>query len=180
MVKVNLLPTKRRKKRPKPVTVSVAVMAITIAVTGVIMAYFFFVFSSELAAKRAEFASTEKKLAELKEKIAAVENLEKLNMDIQQKKDTIEQLRRYQSVPVRLLDEISKLLPKGVWLQTMAVSGESIDLEGYAFTNTQIVSYVDRLKHSPLFFDVYLQESKGTVIDNIPLYNFRLIFKIKT
>ncbi|MBM4136576.1 MAG: hypothetical protein FJ241_07065 [Nitrospira sp.] len=180
MIKINLLPiARKRRKKPKPVPSFIIIMTITTVVVAVIMAYLVFFFNSQLAAKKAQFAANERKIAELKEKIAAVENFEKLNKSIQQKKEIIEQLRKNQSIPVKLLDEISNLLPKGVWLQTMTVSGESIDVEGYAFTNSEIVSYVDNVKTSKVFFDVYLQESKNTVIENVSIYNFRLTFKMK-
>lgn len=180
MIKVNLLPIARKKrKKPKPIPSFVIIMTITTVVVAVIMAYLVFFFNSQLAAKKAQFAANERKIAELKEKIAAVENFENLNKSIQQKKNLIEQLRKNQSIPVKLLDEISNLLPKGVWLQTITVSGESIDVEGYAFTNSEIVSYVDNIKTSKLFFDIYLQESKSSVIENVSIYNFKLTFKMK-
>jgi Tfp pilus assembly protein PilN len=79
---------------------------------------------------------------------------------------------------VKLLDEISNLLPNGVWFQTMTVSGDNISIDGYGFTNTDIVSYVDNVKNSKIFTDVYLQESKSTELEKIPLYVFKLTFKI--
>jgi type IV pilus assembly protein PilN len=66
-----------------------------------------------------------------------------------------------------------------VWLQTMSVSGESINLEGYGFTNGDIVSYVDNIKHSPMFTEVYLQESKSVETEKTALYMFKLTCKLK-
>ncbi|MEW6214951.1 MAG: PilN domain-containing protein [Nitrospirota bacterium] len=179
MIKVNLLPVKKKRKKPKPIPSFVITMAIVTIVTGIIMAYLVFLFNSRLATKRAQLTANEKKIAGLREKITAVENFEQINVTIQQKKDIIEQLRKNQSVPVKLLDEINNLLPRGVWLQTMTVSGESIDIEGYAFTNSEVVSYVDNIKNSKMFAEAYLQESRSTTIENIPLYIFKLTFKMK-
>jgi type IV pilus assembly protein PilN len=143
------------------------------------MAYLFFFFNSRLSAKNAQFADNEKKIAELKEKIKAVESFEQLNKTFQQRNDIIELLSKSRSVPVKLLDEISNLLPNGIWFRTMTVSGENVSVDGYGFTNTDIVSYVDNVKNSKIFTDVYLQESKSTEIEKIPLYMFKLTFKIK-
>jgi type IV pilus assembly protein PilN len=82
-------------------------------------------------------------------------------------------------MPVRLLDEANNLLPSGVWLDKMAVSGENVSMEGYAFANSDIVTYINNIKNSQIFTEVYLQESKSTTIENTPLYMFKLIFKIK-
>jgi type IV pilus assembly protein PilN len=178
MIKVNLIPVKRRKKS-KPLPTFIITMVIVTIGVSIVMAYLFFFFNSRLSAKKAQFADNGKKIAELKEKIKAVESFEQLNKTFQQRNDIIEQLSKNRSVPVKLLDEISNLLPNGVWFQTMTVSGDNISIDGYAFTNTDIVSYVDNVKNSKIFTDVYLQESKSTEIEKIPLYVFKLTFKIK-
>lgn len=178
MIKVNLIPVKRKRK-PKPVPTFVITMVIVTIVTGIVMAYLAFFFNSRLSAKKAQFTANEKKIAELKERIKAVENFEQLNKTFQQRNDIIEQLGKNKSVPVKLLDEINNLLPSGVWLQTMTVSGENINIDGYGFTNPDIVSYIDNIKNSKIFTEVYLQESKSTTVENIPLYMFKLTFKLK-
>jgi type IV pilus assembly protein PilN len=178
MIKVNLLPTKRKKK-PKPIPPFIVTMVIITVVVFIVMANLVFFFSSSLSTKRNLFKANEKKIAELKQKIKEVENFEQLNKNIQQKNSIIEQLRKNQSIPVKLLDETSSLLPNGVWLNAMTVSGENVSMQGYAFANSDIVSYVDNMKNSQIFTEVYLQESKSIVIENTPLYMFKLTFKIK-
>src|SRR4030043_1999778 len=178
MIKVNLIPVKRKKKS-KPVPTFIITMVVMTIVVSIAMAYLVFFFNSRLSAKKALVADNEKKIAELKEKIKAVENFEQLNKTFQQKNDIIEQLSKSRSVPVKLLDEISNLLPNGIWFQTMTMFGDNVSIDGYGFTNTDIVSYVDNVKNSKIFTDVYLQESKSTEIEKIPLYVFKLTFKIK-
>ena len=178
MIKVNLLPVKRRKK-PKPIPAFVVTMILVTISVGIIMAYLVFFFNSRLEAKKVQFKDNEKKIAEMKEKIKAVENFEQVNKLFQQRTSIIEQLRKNQSIPVKLLDEISKLLPNGVWLQTMTMSGENINIDGYAFANSDVVSYVDNLKNSKIFTEIYLQESKSSTIEKIPVYMFKLTFKMK-
>lgn len=178
MIKVNLLPVKRKKK-PKPIPAFMVTMIVVTISVGIIMAYLVFFFNSRLEAKKVQFKDNEKKIAEIKEKIKAVENFEQVNKLFQQRTSIIEQLRKNQSIPVKLLDEISKLLPNGVWLQTMTMSGENITIDGYAFANSDVVSYVDNLKNSKTFTEIYLQESKSSTIEKIPVYMFKLIFKMK-
>ena len=84
---------------------------------------------------------TKQTIAELKEKIKAVEDFEKRNANFKERNDIIEQLSKNRSIPARLLDELSSLQPTGIWLQTLSVAGDSISLDGYGFTNTEIVTY---------------------------------------
>lgn len=178
MIKVNLLPVKRKKK-PKPLPSFLVISVIGTVCVCIILAYLSFFFSSRLSSKKAQFAANEKKIAELKEMIKAVEDFEKRNKTFKERNDIIEQLTKNKSLPVKILDEFSTLLPNGVWLQALSVSGGSINLEGYGFTNNDIVTYVDNIKKSPLFTEVYLQESKSVEAEKVAVYMFKLTCKLK-
>jgi type IV pilus assembly protein PilN len=178
MIKVNLLPGKR-KKRAKPLpTFLLSMIAVTVGAI-LIMTYLAFFFSSRLSARKEQFAKNERQIAELKEKIKAVEDFEQRNKIFKQRNEIMEQLSKNKSMPVKILDEISSLLPTGVWLHGMSVSGDTINLDGTGFTNPEIVSFIDNIKNSKMFTEVYLQESQSAEIEKIPLYKFKLTFKIK-
>jgi len=177
MIKVNLLPVKRKKKaKPLPAFL-LATIAVTVAAC-LIMGYLVFFITTRLSERKATFAKNETIIAELKEKIKAVEDFEKRNINFKERTDIIEQLSKNRSIPARLLDELSSLQPTGIWLQTLSVVGDSITLDGYGFTNTEIVTYVDNIKGSKLFTEVYLQESKSMESEKIPLYMFKLTLKL--
>ncbi|MEW6585613.1 MAG: PilN domain-containing protein [Nitrospirota bacterium] len=178
MIKVNLLPV-RRKKKAKPLPSFLIISVLCTVVVALLMAYLTFFFSSRLSAKKNKVAENDRTNAQLKEQIKAVEDFEKRNEDFRKRNDVFEQLNRNRSLPVRVLTEISSLLPTGIWLNVMTISGNSIGIDGYGFTNAEIVTYVDNLKKSPLFADVYLQESKSAEIEKMPLYAFKLNFNIK-
>ena len=179
MIRVNLLPVKRKKKAKPLPTFVIATVLITVLVICA-LAYLFYYYNSTLQATKDRFDSNTKKIAELKEKIKEVDNFEKLNKTIEDRTKIIEQLRKNQNIPVMMLDEISRSLPKGVWLSSMAVTGDgsSVNIEGYAFTNADVVAYVDNLKGSKLLTEIYLQESRQAEIEKIPLYQFRLTFRV--
>ena len=178
MIKVNLLPVKRKKKSKPLPSFLLATIAVTVAAC-LIMGYLVYFFTTRLSERKATFAKNETKIAELKEKIKAVEDFEKRNKNFKERNDIIEQLSKNRSVPARLLDELSSLQPAGIWLKTLSVTGDSISLDGYGFSNNEIVTYVDNIKGSKLFTEVYLQESKSAEYEKIALYMFKLTLKIK-
>ncbi len=153
-------------------------MVLIFIVSACILAYVFFYFNSELKATKGRFEANKTKIAQLKEKIKEVENFEKLNKTIDEKNRIIEQLRKNQNIPVMMLDEVSRNLPKGVWLSSMSLAASGGTLEGFGFTNSDVVAYVDNLKGSKTLTDIYLQETKQTEVDKIPLYRFKLTFKV--
>ena len=178
MIKVNLLPVKKRKKQ-KPLPTFLIAMVFATLVAGAILAYLVVFFSGRVSEKKAKVSDNEAKITELKLKIKDVEDFEKRNADFKKRKDIIEQLGKNKTLPVKILDEIDKLLPAGVWLTSMDVAGDKINLSCTAFTNSDVVNYVDNLKLSKLFTDVYLQESVQAQVSGYSVYNFRLTFKVK-
>lgn len=178
MIKINLLPTKRKKKAKPIPTFLLSTIAITVVVC-IILAILYSVFSSQVSEKQTEVKAKEIQLAALKEKIKDVEDFEKRNTIFEQRNAIIEQLSKNRAVPVKILNEISELLPAGVWINSMDVSGSNIKLGCTAFTNTDVVNYVNNLKKSKLFADVFLQESVETAGSGMTLYSFKLTFKVQ-
>ena len=179
MIKVNLIPAKKKRKQ-KPVPAFLIYGVLLTIMTGAILAYVLYFFSSRLADREAKVRENDTKIAELKEKIKAVEDFEKLNKTFQQRKDIIEELGRNKSRPVKILDEISSLLPVGVWMNSMDVKGSDINLGCTAFSNTDVVNYVNNLKSSKLFADVYLQESVQAKTAGASVYTFKVTLKVKS
>ncbi len=180
MIKVNLLPFKRKKKQ-KPLPAFLIASVLITVIICVIMAYLAFFYSTRLSDKKSQVAANEGKIAELKDQIKAVNNFEERNKMFKDRNDVIEQLGKNKSVPVKILSEVASLIPKGIWLQNMSVTGTSnISMDGYGFTNSEIVTYVENLKASPLFTEVYLQESISMEKEKISVYMFKLTCKTKT
>lgn len=180
MIKVNLLSATKKKKKQKPLPVFLIYTILLTVAVGAIFLYIAYHFSSAVSAKEAKVKENEKTIAALKEKIKAVEDFEKLNKTFLQRKDIIEELGRNKTLPVKILDEISAVLPPGVWLTSADVKGGDVSLSCFAFTNTDVVNYVNNLKNSKLFTDVYLQESVQSKAAGATVYSFKLTFKVKT
>jgi type IV pilus assembly protein PilN len=178
MIKVNLLPTKRKKKA-KPVPTFLVTGILLTLISGIVMAYLVFFFNSRLSDRKAQVEANEKTIAELKQQIKEVEDFERRNKTFQDRNAIIEQLSKNKSLPVKLLDEMSTVLPTGIWLTGMSVGAKDVNISGYGFTNDEIVTYVNNMKSSPLFTEVYLQESKSTEQNKVPLYFFRMTFKVQ-
>ena len=186
MIKVNLLPLKRKKKKAKPLQGFIVAMVLITVVSLVILSYAVYFFNSRLAARQARIVQNEKMIEELSKQIKAVENYEKLNSTYQKHKEIIEQLGKNKTLPVKVLDEVSSLLPVGVWLNSLDLKGRELNLSGTGFTNSDVVSYVNNLKAANIFSDVYLQESVQTQTAagsaktaGISTYGFKISFKVK-
>lgn len=178
MIRINLLPVEKKKKK-KPLPVFFISGIVVVLVTVAVLAYLFYYYNTTLEATTMKFRTNEQKIAELKKKINEVDNFEKLNKTVDERNKLIEQLRKNQNLPVMIIDEISKSVPSGVWMSAMTSTGNTVNIDGYAFTNSDVVVYINNLKAAALFSDISLQESKQTEIEKIPLYQFKLTFNVK-
>ncbi len=181
MIRINLFPAARKKKKTKMAVPQVPVipMVAVFTVTAIAVGYFWFTLENKVTTLKREKSAKEKTLAELKEKIKEVENFERDNKIYEERTNIIEKLRRAQSGPVHLLDELSSLIPERVWFLSMNESGGTVTIEGNSFSNSDIVTFVNNLKGSKYLSDVGLVESKQTTQEKIPVFHFKLTCKIK-
>jgi type IV pilus assembly protein PilN len=78
------------------------------------------------------------------------------------------------------LDNVSQSLePLKLWLMKMNVKGNSIELEGRALTNDDIVEFVNNLRRTDYFTIIRLQESRAAVDNKMNLYQFKLDLSMK-
>jgi type IV pilus assembly protein PilN len=177
MIRVNLLPIKRKKK-PKPVPtfiVAALFLALGAAILGVGASVFL---GSRIEALEQQKKANARKIAELDKKIAEVKGYEKLNRTFTQRKHIIEQLRHNQSLPARVLDEMAQRLSNGVWLTAARISGNKVNISGVGFSNADIVNYVQSMKDSALFTNVTLLESVKATLSGVAAYKFKMTFGI--
>lgn len=190
MIKINLLPEKKKKKArvaipkiaiPKITIPSVPTlpMAVVSVITLVVLGFLWFSIEKKISVRNAEKKTKEKTLSELKAKVKEVEYYERDNKNFEEKTNIIEQLRKAQSGPVRLLDEISTGIPERVWLSSLNESGGTINIEGLAFSNSDIVLFVNNLKDSKYLTDVFLIESRKTSQEKLSVFQFRMICKVR-
>ena len=106
-----------------------------------------------------------------------VKNVEEERKQVFEKIAVIEQLKKNQTGPVRLLDEVSRALPVGVNLIALSEKDGQVDIDGSAFTNNDIVRFVDNLKALPYFTDIFLMETKQVAIEGADMYRYKLQFK---
>jgi len=180
MIKINLLPTKR--KPPKKMTelqqqLILGVLLLTVSVGG--MAFFWIQWTARAAALQGEVNAAIAKAADQTKKLEKVANVEADRTKVLEKIGVIEQLKKNQSGPVKLLDKISRSLPKGLNLTALEEKAGQVSVDGTAFSNNEVVRFVDNLKNDRFFSEVLLLESRQSKVDNTDIYQYKLQFKFK-
>ncbi len=179
MIRINLLAEKKGKRRVKGPTGFFIAVAAAAASALLLMGFVTFLFKANVSQLRSRSESNKTTMASLSKKIAEIKKFEKLNKELEQRSTLIETLRKNQAIPVRILDEVSSVIPEGVWLNSLAYKENGVSMEGFAFTNIDIVSYIDNLKRLGSVSDVYLEESRESEVEKVKVYKFKLSFKVR-
>lgn len=87
----------------------------------------------------------------LNQVISEVRAFEARRTQLEQRVALIEELRRGQTAPVHILDQVSRSLPDMVWLTKMSQSNYDLTLEGNCLTLTSLSDFVGALEHSRYF-----------------------------
>ena len=177
MIRINLLPTHRKKAIILPP--SLIYGAIGSVVVLILLVGYTIHMNSKISSINQQVIAKQQRLNQMKARLKEVENYERDNAEFRKKTQIIEKLKSNQAVPLRLLDEVSEMLPKGVWLTLLEDKGGAVSIEGYAFSNSDLVTYIQNLKGSRYFENVELIESRQTDIEKFSVYKFKLTFRIK-
>lgn len=180
MIRINLLPEgrkKRKKKKPFPVAIVLCVVITLISLLGT--GGYIYHLSNKITDLNKEKETKTIELAKLKEQVKEVEGYEKENQLVLDKTKLIEQLKKNQKGPVRVLDELSRKLPKGVWFEILSEKSGTMTLKGNAFSTGSLVTFVQNLKSSQLIQEVNLEQSKQKDVSDVTVYEFSLSFKVK-
>lgn len=157
MIRINLLAVDReRTKRTAGVLIPAAqrvTVAASLILVGTALSVGWWFWSLHQASARVdqELLKGEREMQQLRSVLAQVQKFEASKAQLQQRVTLIEQLRRGQSGPVHILDEISKAVPERLWLTEMNQKGDDIVLAGLTTSLTGLSDFVANLEGSTWF-----------------------------
>ena len=149
MIRINLLGTERKQAKNAPAfdlgqRLTVACSLILVAsVVGI--GWWYWTLQNESARVDNEIAMKTAEAARLQSLLTEVQKFEAQRTQLQQRVQLIEQLRSGQSVPVQLLDHVSKSLPDMLWLTDMNQEGGSVTIQGRSTTLIALSDFVANL-----------------------------------
>ena len=157
MIRINLLAAEREKSKKKAVTLGTAGQKLTVGCSLILILAVLFIGWRYWALSRdsnqidAEFAAAQQETTRLHSVIQQVQQFEQRKAQLQQRVVLIEQLRKGQTGPVHMLDQISKALPPMVWLSELKQNGADVAIDGKSTTQTGVSEFVANLEASGYF-----------------------------
>jgi len=174
MIRINLLAVEReRTKRstliPAAHRVPIAASLILIA-TALVIGWWFWSLRQTSLGVDEQIARGEAETQQLRSVLAQVQKFEARKVQLQQRVTLIEQLRRGQTGPVHVLDEISKAVPERLWLTALSQKDAEFKIDGMTTSLQELSTFVANLEASRWFkkpvdiIDSQVQPGEGTEI----------------
>ena len=109
---------------------------------------------------QAQHEEADRELKRLEEITKKGDLYEKQRDLLKRKVDIILNLKKNQTVPVYILDQISKNLPDFLWLDSLSEKNYVVTINGKATTYTAVSNFYNNLDKSPYFDNVNLGQTK--------------------
>jgi type IV pilus assembly protein PilN len=154
MIRINLLGGERQvKKRAFSIDVAqratiLCSLLLTVTVAGI--GYWYYWLGQRSEQVDADIAAAQGEQTRLQAVMREVAAFDAQRTQLQQRVTLIEQLRSGQSIPVQLLDVVSKSLPDMLWLTDIDQKGNDVTIQGQSTTLISLSDFVGNLGTSPL------------------------------
>jgi type IV pilus assembly protein PilN len=155
MIRINLLSVERERTKKKSTfqtgqKVTVACSAV-LALAVVTIGWRYLSLNNESKQLDADISSSQGEASRLHAIILQVQEFEQRKAQLQQRVVLIEQLRKSQTGPVHMLDQISRSLPPSLWLTALKQDNESITIDGRCTSLTALSDFVANLEGTGYF-----------------------------
>lgn len=157
MIRINLLATERGRPRVKVALAPQAGQKITVACSLILLAaalgivWWFWTLRTESERLDQELAGAAQETVRLQSVLEQVQQFEARRALLEQRVSLIEELRRGQSWPVHLLDQISRSLPDRLWLTELRQKDAEITIDGRAVSLSALSDFIGNLEASGYF-----------------------------
>jgi type IV pilus assembly protein PilN len=155
MIRINLLAVERERTKKKSTfqtgqkvtIVCSAVLALAVLTIG----WRYLSLTNESKQLDIDIATSQQEASRLHAIILQVQEFEQRKAQLQQRVVLIEQLRKSQTGPVHMLDQISRSLPPSLWLTALKQDDTSITIDGRATSLTALSDFVANLESTGYF-----------------------------
>ena len=160
MIRINLLPFRAAKKREN-IKRQISIYVLTVVLVFGAMAYMFMDLNAELASAKDQEQRLRQELAAFELTLKKIGELEKKIKEVKKKLAVIKDLENKKTGPVHLLDEIALAVPKEkLWLNNLSESAGVLKLTGTAMDNETVALFMTNLERSEYIHSVELVSAK--------------------
>lgn len=177
MIPINLLPHReqRRAAQQKQFFIMAAGMAM-VGLGAIIMVHGYFAQRIDTQSSRNKYLTNE--IVALDKQIDEIKKLREQTQSLLARKQVVEALQANRTEAVRLLDQLVRQLPDGLYLKAIKQTNDIVNVQGYANSNARVSTLMRNLDASPWLEQPTLVEIKAVRLNDQPISEFSLNVKI--
>jgi len=141
---------------------------------GLLVFLAYSIIAGYIAAQEAKNDFLKKEIAVLDKQIDQIKRLKEQTQALLARKQIIESLQRDRAEAVRLLGEMVKQMPEGVYVRSIKQDGVKISLGGIAQSNARVSTLMRNIEASPWLEKPQLIEIKAVMLDKRRLNEFNM------
>lgn len=178
MIKINLLPVRAAKKK-ETLRQQISVSAMSLVIVLIIIGYLHVTMGNKIAEVNKQVASTEEELRKTKAQIGEVSKFKQAKKALEDKLGVIQSLKKAKAGPMKMVDELSIVIPEKLWLNSFKEKGGAVEFDGVAISNEVIAQFMTELEKSSVFKDIELVVTEQIESGGVKLKKFNLTGKLK-
>ena len=156
MIRINLLTVERKSVKKAGASFQAGqkitiLCSLIVVVAALFVGWRYWTIQQESARLDRDIVDAQQETARLKAILQQVQEFDQRKTQLQQRVVLIEELRKNQTGPVHMLDQISRALPPTVWLTQMKQSDEGVTIEGRCTALTSLSDFIVSLEASGYF-----------------------------
>lgn len=161
MANINLLPWRdefraRRKQEYLTVVMGVLMLAALLAYLWVSSA------QADIDQQVQRNGMLQDEISILEEKVSEIKELKKRRSELLDRMRVIQELQGLRPVIVRAFDEFVRMVPEGIYINSMNKRGDVISMEGVTESNNRVSTFMRNLERSDWFQDPNLNSVTAT------------------
>ncbi len=179
MIKINLLPY-REKAKKENLQRQIVILAGTLVLFLLILLGVHLYFTMSVSGLETKIKEADAQLIVLNKKVGDVEGFKRDKKELEQKLGVIKSLEGNRLFPVRMLDEINRIIPaRDIWLEKILENGPELRIEGIARDSITVAGFMKSLEKVEFIRSVDLVVSKEKEVSGVKLQQFILNCGIK-
>jgi type IV pilus assembly protein PilN len=179
MIKINLLPY-REKAKKENLQRQIVILAGTLILFLLVILSVHLYFTMSVSGLETKIREADAKLVILNKKVGDVEGFKRDKKELEQKLGVIKSLEGNRLFPVRMLDEINRLVPpRDIWLEKISENGQELRIEGMARDSITVAGFMKSLEKIGFIQSVELGVSREKEVSGVKLQLFILNCGIK-
>src|SRR5262245_31593385 len=177
MIPINLLPHRAaRRKAQQRQFMAMAGIAAAVGIALVILVHGLLAQRIDNQERRNRFLND--KIAELDKQIDEIQKLKEQTQAMLARKKVVESLQSNRTEAVRLLDQLVRQLPEGLYLKSVKQTGDLVNVTGFATSNARVSTLMRNFEASPWLESPTLVEIKAVKVGNNTVNEFNLNVKV--